>query len=362
MFNVNEQVQIGVFINDKELILNNGNALMVCHIHASSKTSLPVLRLELLDVLNKVAELGLSDNSKIRVSLKTSAVVDRDFRVFKWQRTPYGDGHAYMIDAYFDYPKYITGTSNGVFRGTSYGAIAKAAQDCGIKLHKNTKDTADSSLWMLGNKTNAAFCKYAAQHGRLSDTSHMALAVDSEGFLRYFDISALPEPKTTLAYLVSGENMVMLSDFKPSSAAGFNNHSAGFRHERVVQSLTKPSVLKDLSFTSDSNKPLLNMEVRDVVGRNKVSYSPINFGNTEEVQDKARYQNLRYNMLKSLGGEFVTPRPTGLEPLDNFKFSAPKELKLDGYNGTYTIADKIIFIAGSDYYEKLVAYRNGLDK
>lgn len=362
MFKVNDQVSIGIFLNKKEVTLDNGNALKVCHIQASTKNSLPVLRLEMVDLLNTLASLGLTDNSQIQVSIKTTKVVDRQFRVFSWRRTPFGDGHVYVIDAYYDYPKYLTGTSNLTKTTDSSTMLKSIADQCGIPIKNPMATTSDTMLWHQGNKTNAAFARYVSNHGFEDDKSHMMLAVDSEGFMRYKNINLEEAPKYSLSFVSTNPGSVMVTDFRPTTSSGMRNHMAGFRHERVIQSISNPSKISELQFNPDSKKPLLNTEVRDRIERSKVSYSPINFGNTPDTHDKALYQNMRFNMLKSLGGEFVLASQTTLEPGDRFRFTTPPEQRMSAYDGDYTVADKVIFIAGADYLEKVVAYRNGLDK
>lgn len=361
MFKINDQISISVFLEDREIVLSNGNALLVCHIATSAKNALPVLRLEIIDVLNNFINYGLTDNSLIQVSIKTNIVVDRKFRVFSWQRTPFGEGHTYVIDAYFDYPKYLTGTTNKSATDSSSSLLSKIAAECGIPYFTQSAQTADTMTWHQGNKTNAKFARDIALHGAVSEKSHMMLAIDSVGVMRYIDLNASRPIAATLAYTVVTSGSFTVTDFKPIAGSGMKNHQAGYRHERVVQSLTKPSVIEAIDYAPDSAKPLMNSTVRGKIERAKVSYSPIDFGNSGEYYDKALYQNVRYNMLKSLGAEFLVGNPTGLEPGDSFKFSTPKELRMSAYDGTYQVADKIIFIAGATYLEKVIAYRNGLD-
>ena len=366
-YRINEQTTAALFIGGKEFLLDLGNAMRSMHIRSSSLISLPEAKFTVVDQLNQMPNYGLQDGAQIVLQINGTINLTRKFRVFKWKRYPIGQGFTFEIECYWDSPKYWIGTTNAGFTGSSAQVLQQISAETGLKWNSENDTTSDSMVWMGGNQTYSEFSKDIARHGYISDTSHMGLAIDSLGTMRYVDINKLAKPKLTVGYTPgpSDHQFLMITDFAPKTSSGVNNAVGGYMHSRYVQNVegsgSSIDTLEDeLSFTSDSKFPLLSSDVRSKMGRGSVSFSPVNWGNVHDNYERALYQNARYNLLNSLTGEFVFPFQTNLEPFDNFNLALPAELLSTQYNGEYTIHSKIIFVQGSSYNEKIIAVKNGL--
>jgi hypothetical protein len=357
MYKINDTFSISVSVNDKDFPLDGGNALMVAHIHASSISGLPLLNLQILDGLNIMPNFGLTDGSSLVVSIKGTITETRKFKVHNWTKVPNGQGFTYNIDGYWDAPMWFAGTSNKGIQGTSGSVIAKIAQMTGLKVYWPAVGT-DFMTWFPGNSTFGEFAKEIARHGYISDASHMVLAVDSLGYVRYRDINASSTPKATLGYVKTGNNFITITAFGPNTKSGMNNMVAGYRHTRQLQSVIAESEKESaLTFKSPSKTPILSSEVRNDIGRGFISYSALDSGNVHKSYERALYQNTRFNLLYSMTGEFLTPVQTGLEALDVISYVEGKDHTED--SGTYTLKGKVILVAGSTYQEKLMGLKNG---
>ena len=364
-YKVNENITVSILIEDVELVLEAGNALHTLHIVSGSQLTLPVLCVSFSDTLRVVPKMNLTDGSKITVTISGTKTEIRYFRVHRWSRSPVGDGFSYNVEAYWDAPKYWAGTAIASMRGSSKVVIEQIASMSSIEVWSKNTETADTMLWMPCNKSYGLFCREIARHGYATEKSHMVLGVDSSGKLRYVDVNANENPKFSVGYTSSNDvgTFLIISDFQPSNSSGLNNQIAGYRHERYVQNAAGASVSLEsaLQLDSDSKYPMVNSKVRDIQERGTVSFSPINFGNVHEKYERARYQNARYNLLNSVKGEFLFAFQTGIEMADNFFYVSPSELENKDYDGEFTATTKVIFIAGSDYQEKVVAVKNGLE-
>lgn len=368
-FRVNDQLTASLFIAGREFLLDYGNSLRTLHIRASSLISVPSMRVSLIDTLNQMPNYGLQDGAQITVQLNSTVTSTRNFRVFDWHRDPAPQGFVYTIDCYWDCPRYWAGTSQTGIQGSSAQALQYIAQLCGLAWAQTNANTSDAMLWMPGNQTFANFAKDISRAGYISDTSHMGLCIDSFGNVLYLDINKIPKPKITVGPLPTpvpgGGTFLMCTDFTPETKSGTNNLIAGYKHSRYVQTISGSTssldtVEHELDFTSDAQFPLLSQDVRTRMVRGGISYGPLDFGNVHPNYERALYQNGRYSLLNSLTGAVQFPFQTSWEPFQNFNLALPADLESSQYNGEYTIRDKIIFIQGTTYVEKLIAVKNGL--
>lgn len=367
MFNINETTRCAVFINDREFVLDQGNTLQVLHISASSLFKLPMLHIEFLDLLNLMPTYELKDNVPLRIVINGLYQYNRKFRVTRWRPKAVGTGYQYSIDGVWDAPKYWAGSDNQGITGTSASALKQIADICGLETYSRNAQTSDSMTWMQGNRPYSDFARKIARHGYVSDTSHMMLAVDSLGYLRYLDTNDLKAPVVEVSYTPpEGSGQLMITDFSPVAKSGMNNVIGGYAyhaHSQQADAASEITPIEDkVVYKSDSKYPLLDTDVRSKIDRGPVSYSPINFGNVHNNFERARYQNLRFNLLKSLSGQFLFPFQTPLEPGNQMVYSQTPGMKSTSYNGQYTITEKIIFVQGKVYNEKLVGVRNGLSE
>lgn len=366
-FRINEQTTASVFIGGKEFLLDLGNSMRSLHLRSSSLISLPELQITLVDTLNQMPYYALQDGAQIVVQINGTANMTRRFRVFRWRRSPAPSGFVFTIECYWDAPRYWIGSSNAGITGSSAQVLQQIASTCGLKWADKNAQTSDSMTWLGGNQTFAEFAKDVARSGYISDTSHMGLAVDSLGNMRYLDINQIPAPKTTVGYTPgpSDKQFLMITDFAPKAISGLNNAIGGYMHSRYVQTVADDGskidgLENELQFTADAKYPLLSPDVRSKMVRGGISYGALDFGNVHPDYERALYQNARYNLLNCLTGEFVFPFQTNWEPFDNFDLALPADLQSTQYNGEYTVQSKIIFVQGGSYCEKIIAVKNGL--
>jgi hypothetical protein len=363
-FQINPAISALIKVNGKELILDHGNFLKVLHIRASALDALPSLHFEFVDVLKLVPSLGLNDGAQIEVQIISNVKIVRNFRVHTWSQSPTGDGFSYSVDAYWDAPKYLMGTTQAGVKGASSEVLKTIANTCGLGISASNQSTADQMVWLPANKTYSAFARDIARHGYRSDTSHMVLAVDSHGTMRYWDVNSNEAPTVTLGFLQppGAEKFMLITDFTPVVESGVNNLIGGYKHSRYVQDVTTKTTIYDtIKLDSDAKIPTVNFDVRTAIGDSFNTHSPIGFGNVHPYYEQAWVQNIRYNLLNAAQGQFLFNQITNWEPLDNFNYVAPAELNNDQHNGEHTVVTKIVFIAGADYAEKLIAVRNGIN-
>jgi hypothetical protein len=367
-YQVNDSTNIAIYIEDQELPLDSGNSLHMLHVVAGSRITLPMLQFNFTDMLKVVPFMKLQDGSLITVVIDGIIKTQRRFRVLNWSRTSIGDGFNYTVDAYWDAPKFWLGSTNTNVRGSSYTVLTDLATECGIKAHKGNTPTNDTMLWVPGNATYGQFSRAIARHGYANPKSLMVFAVDTLGTMRYLDVSTNPAPDRTVGYTPpqNGTKFQLLTDFKPVNRSGIANAMSGYRHTRHVQYALGNSIGPDLvesevTTVPDSKYPLVNMSVRDLQVRGSISYSPVDFGNVHEHYERALYQNIRFNMLNSVEGEFLFSYQTDWEAGDNFTYVSPAELSNKSYDGEFTVVTKVVFITGSTYQEKVIAVKQGLE-
>jgi hypothetical protein len=364
LFKVNDQLQLAVYINGKELMLTNGNMMQSLWMRAGALLKLPLMVLRYVDLCDATSKVGLQDNVPVTVSFDGIVNVERRFRVHSWTRVPVGEGYSYTINCVWDAPKYWVTTTNSNIRGTSYEVIKQIAHTCKLEFHGKNSQTADSMLWAGGNRTYNEYVRDIARHGYVDEKSQMVLGVDTEGMLKYMNINAIPKPTLSLGHTAQSTQgpFLQILDFTPKSTAGDNNAIAGYHHDRHTQSLEGGEVHKTVTLDPDCRKPLVNKEVRAEVGRGGVSYAPIDCGaNVHPKYERALYQNTRFNLLNNLRAQVLIGMQTDLDLFDNFKYVPSQQLSSDAYSGEYTISDKIIYIAGNAYYEKFTSVKNGLE-
>ena len=359
-FKINDHVQGTVYLEGKEIFLREVNSLHELHISSSTSQALPLLVLKFTDMLNLIPNMGLIDGAKLTVVIEAEKIYTRQFRVHKWRSSPINDGFGYYIEAYWDSPMYWMGVPKACYEGTSSAALNKIAEDCGLTAYKKNTSTADSMIWVPGNRNYNSWASSIASAGYVSDDSHMVLAVDDHGNLRYLDVNSLPSSNTLFSFEDPKENGVKVTDYKMTIKSGLLNAVAGYRHTKYVQE-PEADEHTELSYTPQVNTPQINSTVRTSVPRSGISYAPIGWGTVHDRYERARYQNQRYHSLKSTEGEFLCPYPNPLCLLDNFKFRAPKSDEDDQADSEWSIKTKIIYISGSNYFEKIIAINQGLN-
>lgn len=364
-YNLNERMEISVFINNVEYPLGPGeNTVAFIHIGYSTKTMLPTLHFKLIDVLHSLDQLPLQDAIPIRIVIKALQAQTQtfNFRKFHHEKEFNGNNFEYDIDGYYDAPRYWSGTATAGIRGTSNDVLSQIASTCGIPYDGTS--TSDAMLWMPRNRTFGEFAKKVAARGYANNGSYMVLGVDPIGGMKYKDVNNLPAPT---AKIVLGQYVIgsfTATGYNPQAKSGLNNKMTGYQNERVQQSMVGTNthtVHKQITFTPDSNAPLFNTAIPDKIQQGYKTFSALDVGNVHPSYEQAVYQNMRFANLFSMSVEFLLSTPTNLQLFDTFTFSVDTDnQKQDvAYAGVYTISARALFITGANYAEKLLGVRQG---
>lgn len=340
-YRLRDEIEIAIFLDGKEFPLSEGNALNFLHCAESTKYLVPTVHFAATDMMGAMRTLQLSDATQITVLVKSSGIQEvMHFRANTWSRSPAGGTELFDIDGFLDAPKFRIGSSAEGISATSSGALQEIATRCGLTYSGET--TNDHQLWLPRNLNYAQFTNYIANRGYMSDESHMVTAVDLTGNLLYRNVRK-PKQVIPVCYRFLSGTALHCVEFVPVVNSGLTNSVSGYRDQRVQQSIFQQAnkVHDKLEFTPGSKRLLVNNDVREDIKRSNVTYSPIDFGNVHEQSERAKYQNSRFDALRSLGGEFVFDMPTKLHVLDTIQLTSQPNSE---YDGEYVITHKVIYV------------------
>lgn len=363
---VQNRIEVSVFINDVEFPLDTQNILTFLHVGWSTRMFLPTFHMKIADVKHSLDTLQLQDAIPIRIVVKPAGgdAAIYKFRKFHHKKEFVGDHFEYEFDGYYDSIKFWSGTSLAGYRGTSSEVLSQLCAKTGLQFEGAA--TNDSQLWMQRNRTFSGFSKAIKQAGYIDDKSYMEHGIDPRGFMLYKNINDLAPPSSTLVLgrIVAGQYTVQ--EYLPKARSGMGNKLTGYQNMRVQQSMTGQSIVnehKTLEFTPDSKAPLINLEAKKQQGRGTSTFSTVNVGNKHPNYERAIYQNQRYANLFSLDVEFLMNTSTDLTLFDRFTFTVETEgSKQDrAFAGVYTVVAKSFFISGSNYAEKILGTRTGVN-
>lgn len=358
---VQGRLEVSVYFNDQEFIFDTVNLLNYLHISESRRFQLPALTMSLMDRAQYFSRTNaLKDGSKITIVLKAVGSKNSktmNFRIFSYEAE---GAFSYKITGYMDFPLYFNGTSFKPIYGSSSAVLQEIATRCGMEY--DGVPTNDVQSWYPKNLTYAKFARSVVDHAWVVDSSFMDVAVSSSGKMIYRDVNNLTaEPVKLIAYSYA-ENSYPVTSCEMSTSSGFNNLQTGYWNAYLDQSIVVDNKLyNDLPFKPDSKDPLLNLELRGKLERGQWTYTPIDVGNTHYAYQKAAYQNNRYANLLSFGVDFTIPLDTQLEIFDRVSYTVQNDDSsiATRYAGIYTVAEKIIYVQGANYAEKITAFRHG---
>jgi len=359
-----DRVEISIIFNDMNYPLNQFNVLNFLHIGSSIRMLVPTLKISVTDQSGMLGSGVLVDGCSITVVLQSlgdgrSSTYKFHLSNFTSNNTPVGS--QYTIYGYGYPPKYFGGTTTEGIRGTSDYVLSQIAQACQLTYDGTT--TNDAQLWMPQNRSYAVFALRTAEYGYADEQSLMKLAFCPEGILRYKNLNKISDITLKCAQGKSDGDRFIIVDHRPSTSNGTSNLISGYNLARRRQGDTNPQqeIYDQLQFTSDSKTPLIDVTTKEQIGRGLQSFTPIDFGNTNENYDRGFYQNRRYSALLSMGTDFLTTYVSSLLLLDKIDFSAEDANgNLDTTtSGQYIITSKAIVAQGPNYYEKFEGVKNG---
>jgi hypothetical protein len=366
-YSVQGRIEITVLINGTEFPLDALNMLNYMQIAWTTRTILPTFRLGIFDARHVLDKVDLQDGIPISIVVKPLGLqsVTFNFRKYDHKKSFNGTGFTYDMDGYLDFPKFWTGTTLSGFRGTSNDALANIASQCGLTY--SGVATRDSQLWMPRNRTFGEWAYEIKKRGFVSQTSCMSLGINPNGTMLYRDVTQLPAPQQTIILGQYKQGAVTAMDYLPKASSGMNNKMTGYQNTRTQQTIMSTTALttpnNTVTFTPDVSSPLYNKTVQGLVQRGYQSYGGIDVGNTHPNYEAALYQNIRIGNTYSLDVEFLLQSPTNFGLFDTFVFAVDQEVnKQDApYAGTYTTIGRSLLVSGTQFAEKILGTRQGLN-
>lgn len=366
-YNLQGNIALSLKFGNAEFPLNSLNYVNLLHIRESVKLFVPVLTLELLDSTNILDSVGVQDGLPITVIISKDGTVVQSipFRVFSFSSNKAPGATQYHFDAYYDAPKYFMSIASNSYHSTSSAAIQQIASSCGLQSVVTV--TNDYQLWTPPLASYAAFAQYIMRRGYVNNTSCMALGLNTSGILIYSNImNASPLGTIYANQFIPPEKLKTYDynciSFSVSNAMGLHNATGGYSTYTVGQSImSNTKTIKSVTVKNNVKSPNINTTVRNIVGRQRINYLPIDAGNVHSMYSEAYNQNKRLSRLFTVSLECVLTEPCALTLCNAFNLVAidDKGNPDIGESGTYVITDRVINIENSHYYEKLCACRIG---
>ncbi len=358
---IQDRVEISIIIGDLNYPLGELNTLNYLHLGSSLRLLVPTLQFSVTDQSGLLTASILKDGIPIKVMIKAigqNQTYNYDFIHAGFKYANSALGMQYTIYGHGGSHTYFVGTSTEGIRGTSSDVIQEIALKSGLRFEGH--QTSDPHLWHPQNRTYAVFARRTSNAGFLNEQSLMKLGLCLDGTLRYRNISEQEPPVARLLQGKTDEGFIPVVNHEPKTNNGSNNPLSGYVYERRIQS-SRPQALSNVTFTPDSNQPMIDTGVKDKVGRGLQTFSPIDVGNTTPLYDRALYQNRRLASLYSFGCDFQTMHVSGLKLLDHIDFTCEMENGTvnKSTTGTYRVTSHAILVQGPNYYEKIEGYRQG---
>jgi hypothetical protein len=252
--------------------------------------------------------------------------------------------------------KYWRGIPKTILRGTSAQALTQIANDCGLT--PDVVNTNDYMPWLLTRKPYSGLATHIADHGYVDDESVMAMALNTDGVLRYRNFATLAKQKPSVVFSfgtpTSGAFQIM-GNYYMTTKSGLLNNIYKYGTQGVRENLDgSVSVLNKTKVTLLSNNLDINTDLYNEVGNVRNEHYPIDGGNTHVDYTTAEHQNRQGLAAFSTSVYVMT---TSVVPLTLFDV-AKLEIGDTGdgtaqiYNGNYIVAAKTRYVSGTQYYEK----------
>ena len=365
-YSVDNRLDLSIYFGDTEFPISNSNTVDALIVECMIGTILPTFFLKVTDAIDILQTRSLvRDGQRVTIVVKGPGELKprmMSFRIFKSKNQTTQMGSTWMIDGYFDRPRYWLQTHNSGSRDTSAGLVRFITDICDIQCI--SRGTADEQLWLPQNRTWGEWLRSVAVSGYASDKSLMLQGIDLNGVMRYLDFNDKVPPKATLVYGRYEDGQIPIMDYAPSTQSGLTNRITGYNSVMRSQPTTrKEKAYNELAFSPDSRDPLLSPDLKAEGKRGYQQYGPIDFGNTHDAAERAFYQNKRYANLYNLSVEFMTNVVSGLTLFDTINFipkSGAKEND-NSYGGQYKISAYQMRIEAMTYTEFICGERHGLN-
>jgi hypothetical protein len=357
-------VQVSLFINDIEFPFTKQSTLGFVHLSESSKLSIPMLRVQVIDNIGFVRKNpnALVEGALVRVEIIARGIdsFTREFRINSLTLGQDNLGYVIDFDAYLNFPKFWIETTDKIYvKESSSNVLADVSRYCGFTFEG--VDTADHQNWYGSLDRLHTFCEKVSVRGFASESSCMKLAVTLSGKLLYKDVAALSanaKAKATFSIGEIAKGKIPVVSHLPKNMGGATNRRSGYRQTYLEYSTTRQSVHRvhnNMIVTVDDGGTVnINQEVRGAVTTGAQKFGAIDYGNAADSYERAAYQNARGTGMFNVGLDIVTPVPTvtkpGLEIFDTVLVEAPE--RASEQSSSYIIVSRAIMVTPSHYVEK----------
>jgi hypothetical protein len=364
-FAIQDRIYLQIRINNVEIPLDQ-NTIDYLHIVESVRIYLPMLSFKINDLTKFLTRNNLLvDGSLIEVTIeieKRRSVYN--FRLFSSSELITGGFTSYLVRGYLDLPVYWTGSSVTSQTGSASSVLQNICSNCGITYDGVT--TADNQLWLPRNEKNCEFAKRVVERAWVSDTSCVKMFISADKRMVTRDVSLVAKLPFVQAFSNrdNSKDQTLVTDYEMVNRSGFNNSNTGYKAYQVAQSfLEDDQVVKDLQFTKNSRKAMINKAIQGELLQNVVRFAPIDVGNVSSTYERALYQNKRLSNLFSFGLTMVTPKPVVANVLDvvNTEISKPDLQGVEQYSGKFLLTTKVTYLTGINFYQKLEVMRHGIN-
>lgn len=363
---ITDRIYLQVSISGAEIPLDKLNMFDYLHIVESVRVYMPILTFRLIDATKfLVSNNLLLDGAPIKVTVGQSDTKRTyNFRLFSVQNPAAEGGDAYIITGYLDAPKYWIESTPQAIIGTPTEALSQIAATCGMSFEG--EQTADSQLWLPSNTRYCEFSRQVSERGFVDPSSCMQMVLTTQKKLRYKNVSKAPGNRLeTFSNRGNYENATPITDYKLISKSGFFNSTSGYQDTRVAQSVANPEddLISEVSVKKNTRHLNMNSGVKGSIKQGRVSFAPVDVGNVGPNYEQALYQNRRLSSLYSLGVDIVLPTFVDTDILDYVlcDFSKPDISGVKEISGAFLLTSKVLYVQGMNVYQKVEAYRQGLN-
>lgn len=366
-YTLQNDISISLLIGGANFPLNSLNYISSLYIKESVKLLVPELAMTLHDSMGFLNETGLQDGTLLTIIISRSGSIIQSipFRIFSFSATKEMGTTRYVINAYYNAPKYLMSIVDHSYSGTSASVIQQIAANCNLQCI--AKSTNDFQLWTPPLISYAAFARYICRRGFVSNSSCMAVGLNTFGTIVYSDIMSVSPLGTIYAnQFTDAKNLGQYDynciSFNTTSTMGLNNATGGYSTYAVGQSLLYDNKkVTTVTVKNNVKSPAINSVVKSLIDRQRVIHLPIDSGNCHSMYLEAYNQNKRLSKLFTINLDVVLYEPCAISLCSSFNLVATDDKGQPdvGESGVYTVTDRVITIENSHYYEKISACRIG---
>jgi hypothetical protein len=361
---IKDRLFFQVIIGGKEVRFQE-SMLDYFHMVESVRTNVPMCSMRVKDTTRFFARNSiLVDGATVQISIGVEGKkIVLPFRLFSHREVVDSGYSVFHLYCYLDVPRYWTESTVEVINGTASRVLQTLCTQSGMTF--SGASTNDAQIWIPRNSKRAEFARRVVHRAWINDASCMQNCVTVDKEMRLVNLSEFNDMPVTQGFSnTESSSTSIITDFEVLNRSGFYNSMSGYKDAQVSQSTLKDDVIvTDLAVRKNSQRMMMNSQLRDGVAQNRVSYSPVDVGNVNENYERARYQNMRLGNLFSYGVEFVTPRLVRARPLDviTADMSRPGVQGVTPMSGKYIVTSKVLYIENMNFFQKIEAFRHGLN-